>query len=173
MTVNPDEILIVVDEDNKEIGREKRSVVHAKGLWHRTADIWIVNDKGELLCGRRSLKKDKDPGKWEPRFGGHMNVGESFIGGALVEVKEEIGLSVNKKKLKSLGIFRVLANCEYQGQFLYKWNGPINKLKLEEDEVTEVRWFDIDKVDTFFKQNDHNWAFAWITSEVISKIKKL
>lgn len=45
-----DEVVIVVDENNKEIGSAKRKEVREKNLWHRASFIFVYNNKGEFFC---------------------------------------------------------------------------------------------------------------------------
>ncbi|HXS15141.1 MAG TPA: NUDIX domain-containing protein, partial [Candidatus Saccharimonadales bacterium] len=84
--IKKDELLFTVDENNLLQEPKPRNEVHANGYWHRTAHIWIFNDKKEILCQKRSLLKDMNPGKWEPFFGGHMAPQEEYIDNALLEL---------------------------------------------------------------------------------------
>ncbi len=172
MAVNPDEILIVVDEDNNIVGQESRRVVHKKSLWHRTAHIWIVDGKGNLLCHKRSLKKDSDPGMWDPRFGGHLGPNEDFEDAAIGETQEEIGLKLSTKQLRVLGIFRSDHDKEFQGDFEIVWDGNLSDLKLEPDEIDEVKWFSFDEISNLYKVGADGWSISKTESQIFPKLKK-
>jgi isopentenyldiphosphate isomerase len=59
------ELLDIVDEDNKLLGIKKSKVeAHEKGLWHRNAHIWIYNSKGEVLLQLRAKDKIFLPNMW-------------------------------------------------------------------------------------------------------------
>lgn len=47
------ELFDLVDDEDNVIGREKRSVCHAKGLLHRAVYCWVFNGQGQLLVQRR------------------------------------------------------------------------------------------------------------------------
>ena len=56
-----EEIFEVVDENNKVIGREKRSAVHEKGMGHRAVYVLLFNSKNELLLQKRTVSKKVAP----------------------------------------------------------------------------------------------------------------
>lgn len=172
MTVNPDEILVVVDEDNKVIDQKYRKEVHKKGLWHRTAHIWITNGKGQLLCHRRSLKKDSDPGMWDPRFGGHLGVNQNFTDGAIEETREEVGLKFSEKQLRELGVFKSDADKEFQGDFEAIWNGDLATLNLEQDEIDEVKWFSFEEIEELCRSGADGWYMSKAESQIYPKLTK-
>ena len=51
---NEGELFDVVDDHNRVTGQERRSVVHARGLKHRTVYCFVFNPQGELLLQQRS-----------------------------------------------------------------------------------------------------------------------
>lgn len=139
--INKNELLFCVDEKNNPINPQPRYVVHQTGIWHRTSHVWIVNDKDEILCQRRSLLKDTAPGLWEGFFGGHIPPKVSYLDHAVIELEEEVGLKALKENLKEVFIYKLIRGKEFVGVFVLNWNGDQTKLKLEPDEVDQVRWF--------------------------------
>ena len=49
-----DELFDVVDEEDKVIGQETRSIVHQRGLWHRGVHVLLFTHEGKLLVQQRS-----------------------------------------------------------------------------------------------------------------------
>src|SRR5690606_7116726 len=92
--LNAKELLFTVDSQNNTIDSQPRDLVHAEGIWHRTAHVWIVNKNYEILCQQRSLLKDSNPGLWEPFFGGHLPPDTSYEKGAMDELREELGIEI-------------------------------------------------------------------------------
>ena len=70
-------------------------------LYHLTVHVWIRNSKGEYLISQRSASRPAFPLMWEC-VGGSVLKGESSIEGALREVKEEVGLDLQKNAGKLL-----------------------------------------------------------------------
>ncbi len=157
-----DELLYTVDELNNPVNPEPRKLAHSQGMWHRTSQIWIVNDTQQVLCQRRSLLKDTNPGKWEAIFGGHLAPGQEYIDCAIIELREELGMAVTKENLDFLFINKREKDREFQGIFRINWNGASSDLQLEKEEVEEVKWISIKDLLKTFKEKDGNWsAFAY------------
>src|SRR4051812_18180622 len=87
-----EEIFDVVDEDDRVIGQAPRSEVHARGLLHRAASVFVFNRDGQLLLQKRSATKDEFPGCWTSSASGHLSAGESYDESAPREMREEIGI---------------------------------------------------------------------------------
>lgn len=156
--INGDELLFCVDENNKPIDPQPRKIVHATGIWHRTSHIWIINNKGEILCQKRSLLKDKAPGLWEGFFGGHIPPNVTYLEHAVTELNEEIGLNVSDKDLKQAFIYKLDKGKEFVGVFILKWDGDERELKLEADEIDQVRWFTKLKLKNNLNINNGKWS---------------
>ena len=76
---------------------------HKKGLWHKTADVFILNSKGELLIQKRSSHMDSHPDMFHLSAGGHLVSGEASTVGVLRELHEELGLSAKPEELIFVG----------------------------------------------------------------------
>ena len=88
-----EEILEIVDENDRVIGTERRGVIHAQGLMHRSAQVLVFNSRGELFLQKRSDDKDEFPGLWDSSAAGHVDPGESYFECARRELQEELGIS--------------------------------------------------------------------------------
>lgn len=156
--IKNDELLFCVDESNNPINPQSRNLVHSTGIWHRTSHVWIINDKGEILCQKRSLLKDKAPGLWEGFFGGHIPPKVSYLDHAMTELEEEVGLKVSIGDLRKAFIYKLERGKEFVGVFVLKWNGDETKLTLEPDEVDRVKWFKKEELKNYIDKNDGTWS---------------
>ncbi len=156
--INSEELLFCVDENNNPIEPKPRSIVHSTGIWHRVCNIWIINNKNEILCQKRSLLKDNDPGLWNSFVGGHQAQNINAEEQSIIELKEELGLNINSFELRKLFIYKLNEAKEFISVFILKWNGDINKLKLEPDEIDEVKWFSVKDFKKQIKENMENWS---------------
>src|ERR1700688_3397594 len=91
-----EEIFDVVNEQDRVIGQRPRSEVHRLGLMHRAVHVLVFNARGEVFLQKRSMTKDREPGKWDSSTSGHLDSGEDYDAGAVRELREEIGLAVDK-----------------------------------------------------------------------------
>ena len=132
------EWLEVVDENDAVIGVERRGVIHARGLMHRSAQVLVFNSNGELFLQKRSAAKDEFPGLWDSSAAGHVNPGEDYAACARRELAEELGITA-PPALEPL--FRIPAaestGWEHCTVFRCRHDGP---LRLQEEEIDEGRW---------------------------------
>lgn len=166
------ELLFTVDESNNPIEPMPRDIVHSQGLWHRTNQIWIINDKKQILCQRRSLLKDMNPGKWEALFGGHIKAGQGYVENALEELQEELGIIAAQDDLHFFTIHKSEKHKEFEGIYYLLWNGNISDLYLEEDEVDQVKWFEINELmEVLVMKKDTNWSRFGYEEDLLNKLK--
>lgn len=158
--VNSNELLYVVDEFDVKIEPQPRHKVFKEGLWRRTTHVWIVNKKKKVLCQRRSHKKAVSPGLWEPAAAGHMGPDDNYYTGAVREVWEETGLKVNPKDLNLLKIYKNHSRKEFVGVFYCELDIESYHIKMEEDEVDEVKMIGIN---TLKKHLLYKKSEKWIT----------
>ena len=60
-----DESLVLVDEDDREVGFLSKAVCHdGDGMLHRAFSLFVFNRRGELLLQRRSANKRLWPLYW-------------------------------------------------------------------------------------------------------------
>lgn len=158
--VNSDELLYVVDEFNEKLIPQPRHKVFKKGLWRRTSHVWIFDKKGRILCQKRSLKKTVGAGLWESSVAGHIGPDDNYFTGAVREVKEETGITINPKELKLLKIYKDHGRKEFIGVFYHQLDISTNEIKMEEDEVEEVRLI---KKETLKNYVLYKKSESWIT----------
>lgn len=89
-----EEQVVLVDENDKEIGYMGKQEAHVKGLLHRAFSIFLMNDKGEWLLQQRALSKYHSPGLWTNACCSHPRKGETTLDAAHRRLMEELGISV-------------------------------------------------------------------------------
>jgi isopentenyldiphosphate isomerase len=89
-----DELLDLVDERNRVVGRAPRGKIHGNpSLRHRSVHVIVRNAAGDLFLQKRSANKKIHPGKWDTSVGGHVEAGQSYEAAAVKEAAEELGIS--------------------------------------------------------------------------------
>ena len=112
-----EEIFDVCDADDRVIGQAPRSHVHARGLLHRAAHVFVFNSRDELLVQVRSAAKDEFPLCYTSSASGHLSAGEDYLESAQRELEEEIGISA---PLVFLGKFPACEGMAWEHTVLYK-----------------------------------------------------
>ena len=102
--------------------------------------IWIVNDKDELLIQLRASTEDK-PNTYGIT-GGAVNKGETSLEASIRELKEELGLDVNKEQLIYVASER--RKKKFFEYYMLKLDIDINNFVLQKEEVEEVKWISIE-----------------------------
>lgn len=157
--LNKNELLYTVSMFNQPITPLPRHEVHSKKIWHRTTHVWIINHDNQILCQQRSPLKDTSPGKWEAHFGGHILASEHQDHNALTEIYEELGLNINKKDLHFFQIHSSKSTRQFQYIYLLFWNGEREELQLEQEEITQIKWFTLEKLTQILvTKKDSQWV---------------
>lgn len=138
------EYIDIFDENNNPIGKVKeRNQAHEDGDFHRTAHIWIMNKDKEILLQKRSATNKNHPNCWDTSSAGHIRAGETVLQAAIRELKEELGVEIEKEELKFIAIVKRTKspkNNEFQYIYLIESNNSIDKYIFKDNEVAEVKY---------------------------------
>jgi len=150
------ELLEVVDEADQPTGRIlDKAIVHAEGLLHRVAHVWIT-DGENLLQQRRGVGTKIMPGLWDASASGHVDPGESYLAAARREMREEIGLDLPEDRFRSFGVFKreepvvgdVYRHYVVGNNFVVlERNLSLDALSLALGEVLGARWYPIGRLE--------------------------
>lgn len=91
------EQVILVDENDNEIGTMEKMEAHRKGLLHRAFSILVFNSRGEILIQKRSLKKYHSGGLWTNTCCSHPMPNESMANAIRRKLMQEMGIEVETR----------------------------------------------------------------------------
>jgi 16S rRNA (adenine1518-N6/adenine1519-N6)-dimethyltransferase len=158
-----EEIFDVVDEEDRVLGQAPRSEVHARGLLHRAASIFVFNSRGQLLLQKRSAAKDEFPLCYTASASGHLNAGESYDACAPRELKEELGLGAPLERLQKFA-----AGPETANEHTVLYRTFCDELPdFDEGEIESVGFFDLAEIDAMLATSPEQFAppfrvmFSW------------
>jgi isopentenyldiphosphate isomerase len=94
MTEDPaHELVDVVDEADRVIGRLSRVAVRARNLRHRAVYVLVLDRLGRLFVHLRTAAKDVYPAHYDVAVGGVPRAGEGYREAAVREMVEELGVT--------------------------------------------------------------------------------
>lgn len=89
-----DEILDLVDRDDRVIAQAQREDIMARGLTNfRVVNGFLRNAQGAVFIPRRLSTKRYFPDALDVSVGGHVGSGETYIEALVREAEEELGLT--------------------------------------------------------------------------------
>lgn len=141
-----DELIDILDADGNLTGiTAMKSEAHKMGLLHQTIHVWFYTKNGQVLIQQRAKNKDTHPLLWDVSVAGHIGAGEEIEISAIREVQEEIGLTITKKELRKIGVFKSvhkhhedLIDNELHHTFICELKVPLESLQKQETEVENL-----------------------------------
>lgn len=97
---NNSDVLILVDEQDREIGACEKVDCHlGEGKLHRAFSVFLFNPEGKILIQQRSATKMLWGGYWANSCCSHPRLGESTPDAARRRIKEELGVDCELRYL--------------------------------------------------------------------------
>ncbi len=94
MPAPAEEILVLVDDNDNQIGTDTRGNCHTgNGKRHRAYTVFLFHE-GKLLLQQRSRKKLLWPGAWDVSFTSHVFPGETYAQAASRKALQELNARV-------------------------------------------------------------------------------
>ena len=150
----PQEILILVDDNDNEIGTDTREACHSgRGKRHRAYTAFIFH-KGRMLLQQRSSKKLLWPGAWDVSFTSHVYPGESYQQAAERRAMQELGAKVGKLADVHSFVYFAPQGANAENEFCRVLVGDFDgKVAPNPEEISEVRWARIGDVAADLERN--------------------
>jgi isopentenyl-diphosphate delta-isomerase len=138
------EEVILVDEQDREIGTMEKLAAHQQGKLHRAFSILIFNSRGELMLQQRAMDKYHSGGLWTNTCCSHPRPGESAIEAGRRKLVQEMGFD---------------SELTYSHKFIYKVELDNNLIEHEWDHVL-IGYYDGEPA--INKDEALNWKFIGI-----------
>lgn len=156
-----EEKVILVNEQDEQVGLMPKLEAHQKGVLHRAFSVFVFNDKQELMLQQRALSKYHSPGLWTNTCCSHQRDGESSLEAGKRRLQEEMGFVCELKETTSF-IYKApfdngLTEHELDHILLGSYNGTP---AINEAEVASWKWMPLEAVRTDIQENPHQYT-AW------------
>ncbi len=136
MSHQQEQLLVLVNEQDEQVGTMEKMETHGKALLHRAFSVFLFNSKGEMLLQRRALKKYHSGGLWTNACCSHPFPTETPKMGAIRRLEEELGfvtaISPAFSFIYKAELDNELTEYEYDHVFIGTYDGSVH---INEDEV--------------------------------------
>lgn len=135
------EILILVDDQDNEIGTDTRENCHSgKGKRHRAYTALLFHD-GKMLLQQRSKKKLLWPGAWDVSFTSHVYPGETYQQAAGRRALQELGAKVGELEDVHSFVYFAPQGKNAENEFCRVLVGNFDgKITPNDDEMMAIKW---------------------------------
>ena len=156
-----EEHVILVDENDKQIGLMPKMEAHEKALLHRAFSVFVFNNNNELMLQQRAADKYHSPLLWTNTCCSHQREGEANIEAGKRRLFEEMGFVTELEETTSF-IYKApfdngLTEHEYDHIMIGYYNDTPN---INPDEVADWKWMTLDAVKEDIKQQPEIYT-AW------------
>jgi isopentenyl-diphosphate delta-isomerase len=139
------EKVILVNEQDSELGLMEKMEAHRRGLLHRAFSVFVLNSKRELMLQQRALEKYHSGGLWTNTCCSHPRKGETVEQAAHRRMQEEMGFDCSLAKELEFTyraeLDKNMIEHEYDHLFIGYYEG---EPQLNREEAMNWRWVDVD-----------------------------
>ncbi len=142
-----EEKVILVDENDNQIGLMPKMEAHEKAVLHRAFSVFIFNDKNELMLQQRALHKYHSPVLWTNTCCSHQRDGESNIEAGKRRLNEEMGFVADLRETTSFVYKAPFDNGLTEHELDHVMIGNYNEEPIiNKDEVASWKWMPLEDV---------------------------
>lgn len=172
------EKIIKVDINNKQIGFIEKLEAHQKPILHRAFSVFLYKDN-KILLQKRADGKYHSGGLWANSCCSHPRANVDFLTSVYDRLKFELGI---KQKIPLTLVFEFTYFSKY-ADYLYEYEYDhvlvgeykTEKVDFNTDEISQVKWVDINFLKTDLVNNPQNYAtwFLVCAPKVIEYLENL
>lgn len=152
-------MIILVDENDNQIGTEEKLIVHQKGLLHRAFSVFVFNENFEVLLQQRAASKYHSANLWSNTCCSHFHPDKSMRPFVKKRMIEEIGFSCQLKMMYKF-IYKVtLENGLIEHELDYVFMGFSSKYPiLNSEEAQCYKWVSLPIIYADIKKNPEHYS---------------
>jgi isopentenyldiphosphate isomerase len=138
-----EELVDVVDGDDRIVGTVTRADVRARLLLHRVASTMVFRSDGRLLVHRRTETKDVFPGMYDCFVSGVVGAGESYERARDRELAEEMAIESASPVELFAHRFESAEDRSLSRVYAVTWDGPVVP---QSEEISWHGWEPVERV---------------------------
>jgi isopentenyl-diphosphate delta-isomerase, type 1 len=168
--------VILVDENDREIGAAGKLAAHREGLLHRAFSIFVFHPNGKLLLQKRARTKYHSDGLWSNTCCSHPRPGEAIQAEARRRLSQEMGFVCDLEEVFDF-TYRIkltdqLTEHEIDHVFIGTFDGdPVPN----PEEVDDWKWIEVEQLQRDLQGNPADYSY-WLRiciDQVLESLKSL
>lgn len=153
------EEVILVDQNDLEIGTMEKMEAHRKGLLHRAFSVFIFNSMGEILLQRRAATKYHSGGLWTNTCCSHPRPGETTLEAAHRRLEEEMGMNADLSPTFHFIYRAELDQGLIEHELDHVFTGVTDELPvLNHDETDEYKYVSADEITSDIQEHPERYT---------------
>ncbi|MCU0327382.1 MAG: isopentenyl-diphosphate Delta-isomerase [Chitinophagales bacterium] len=166
--------VVLVDENDREIGLIEKIKAHELGLLHRAISVFLYDKQGNILLQQRASSKYHFANLWANACCSHPYPGESYENAAQRRLKEELNIDIKVQFALSF-IYKAQDDqtklIEHELDYVFTACIPNSTEILPNlEEVQNIQWISYRDLKEKFLETPENYAF-WFR-EIIKKLEE-
>jgi len=156
-----EELVILVNEKNEQVGLMPKMEAHKKAVLHRAFSVFVMNEKGETMLQQRAAHKYHSPLLWTNTCCSHQRDGETNIAAGKRRLQEEMGFTTELEELFSFIYKAPFDNglTEHELDHVMLGNYSASPI-INKEEVADWKWMKPIDVKNDIAENPDNYT-AW------------
>lgn len=154
-----EEQVILVNEQDEQIGLMPKMEAHEKALLHRAFSVFVFNDNGDLLLQQRAASKYHSPNLWTNTCCSHQRNGEVNIEAGQRRLQEEMGFVCDLKEVFWFVYKAPFDNGLTEHELDHVMVGHHNgNPKINKEEVESYKWMSLEGVKNDMENYPENYT---------------
>ena len=156
-----EELVVLVDEHDNQVGLMPKMEAHQKAILHRAFSVFVFNGQGELMLQQRAATKYHSPLLWTNTCCSHQRDGETSLAAGKRRLQEEMGFVCDLTEVFQF-VYKApfdngLTEHELDHVMIGTHNGEPN---VNPEEVASYKWMSLEDVKNDMEDNPQQYT-AW------------
>jgi isopentenyl-diphosphate Delta-isomerase len=154
------DLVVLVDENDLEIGFLEKMEAHQKGMLHRAFSVLIFNSENELLLQKRADSKYHSAGLWTNTCCSHPRPNELMIEAVTRRLHEEMGIDLKPNFAYKFLYRTALENDLIEHELDYVFIGQYNDHPvINKQEVADWKFLSLPEIRKDIVENPDQYTF--------------
>ena len=155
----PEEKVILVNQNDEQIGLMNKLEAHEKAVLHRAFSVFVLNKNNEIMLQQRAHQKYHSPLLWTNTCCSHQRDGETNLQAGTRRLFEEMGFVTELKELFHFIYKAPFDNGLTEHELDHVMIGYFdNDPKINLEEVENWKWMSIEDIKIDMKINPETYT---------------